>query len=184
MPTHFLNLSGIIQNIPYQFSMEHLPNCKIKVTLHNLKGERWTVNSVPTTRVHTSHTLCGGWMAFVRDNNIMVGDICIFELVNECELRVRIVGVEKDGIDCQEEKVACNRLLTGHLSSQYMSIKAKVNSKCHGNVDLSDKKRSRMGQDAVLSRGSKAYKKTGIRSQSKSAHNKLGEVLIYFLTML
>ncbi|XP_054799393.1 B3 domain-containing protein Os01g0723500-like isoform X2 [Prosopis cineraria] len=177
------NISGSYTlNIPYQFSMAHLPNCKIKIILHNIKGERWTVNSVPTTRVHTSHTLCGGWMAFVRDNNIKVGDICIFELVHECELRVRIVGIGRDGIDCHVGKVAFSRPLTGHSinshrTSQYMPIKAKVNPKCNGNVDLFDKKRSRMGQDAVLSvdakkpgRVSKTSRKTGICPVSKAAH--------------
>ncbi|KAK4276634.1 hypothetical protein QN277_014761 [Acacia crassicarpa] len=171
------NISGSYTlNIPYQFSMEHLPNFKIKIILHNIKGERWTVNSVPTTRVHTSHTLCGGWMAFVRDNNIKVGDICIFELVHDCELRVRVVGVGKDGIDCQVGKVACSRPLTGHSinshgCSQYMPIKGKVNPNCNGNVDQSDKKRSRMGQDAVLSkppRVSKVSKKTAVQRRHRT----------------
>ncbi|XLS62068.1 hypothetical protein HN51_016296, partial [Arachis hypogaea] len=91
------NVSGSYTlNIPYQFSVPHLPNCKIKIILHNLKGEHWTVNFVPSTRVHTSHNLCGGWMAFVRGNNIRVGDVCIFEHVHECELLVQIAGGGKD----------------------------------------------------------------------------------------
>ncbi|RYR04226.1 hypothetical protein Ahy_B06g083856 [Arachis hypogaea] len=35
-------------------------------------------------------------MAFVRGNNIKVGDVCIFELVHECELLVRIARGGKD----------------------------------------------------------------------------------------
>lgn len=63
------NVSGSYSlNIPYQFSMAHLPNCKTEVILHILKGASWTVNSVPTTKVHTSHTYCGGWLAFVHSN--------------------------------------------------------------------------------------------------------------------
>nr|AFK48971.1 unknown [Medicago truncatula] len=85
-----------ILNVPHQFSKAHLPNRKIKIILHNLKGEQWTVNSVPTTRVNTDHTLCGGWVNFVRGNNIKVGDVCIFELIHECELRVRVAEVGKD----------------------------------------------------------------------------------------
>ncbi|MCI75599.1 B3 domain-containing protein, partial [Trifolium medium] len=34
--------------------------------------------------------MCGGWLDFVRGNGIKVGDVCIFELKGECELRVRI----------------------------------------------------------------------------------------------
>lgn len=67
--------------------------------LRNLKGQSWVVNSIPTTRVQTSHTFCGGWLAFVRDNNLDLGDICIFELVHKCELRVRILRVEKEGVN-------------------------------------------------------------------------------------
>ncbi|KAG4931668.1 hypothetical protein AAZX31_17G233200 [Glycine max] len=176
------NVSGSYTlNIPYQFSMAHLPNCKIKIILHNLKGEHWTVNSVPTTRVHTSHTLCGGWMAFVRGNNIKVGDICIFELVHECELRVRIAEVAKDGSDCQVGNLAITRPSAGHaVTSRCMPMNPKVNSKCIRKVDLSDKKWSKIGQETILSidlkkssRASNTSKKMGLCPQSKAAHKKL-----------
>ncbi|XP_014502687.1 B3 domain-containing protein Os11g0197600 [Vigna radiata var. radiata] len=172
------NVSGSYTlNIPYQFSMAHLPNCKIKIILHNLKGEHWTVNSVPTTRVHTSHTLCGGWMAFVRGNNIKIGDICIFELVNECELRVHIAGIGKDGLE--DDQVG--RVNAGHAgTTRYMPMNAKVNSKSIRKVDLSDKKWPKIGQETVLSidlkksgRASNTSKKMGLCPQSKAAHKKL-----------
>ncbi|KAL9330554.1 hypothetical protein ACSQ67_000164 [Phaseolus vulgaris] len=171
------NVSGSYTlNIPYQFSMAHLPNCKIKIILHNLKGEHWTVNSVPTTRVHTSHTLCGGWMAFVRGNSITVGDICIFELVHKCELRVHIAGVGNDGLDCQ-----VGRVNAGHVGPpRYMPTNAKVNSKCIRKVDVSNKKWPKIGQETVLSidlkksgRASNASKHMGLCPQSKVAHKKL-----------
>ena len=73
--------------------MAHLPKCKVRIVLWNLKGGSWTANSIPTMKVNISHTLCGGWMAFVRDNNINMGDVCIFELVGKCELRVYILRV-------------------------------------------------------------------------------------------
>lgn len=79
--------------------MEHLPKCKTEIVLRNVNGQCWTVNSVPTTKVQTLHTLCGGWIAFVRDNNIKMGDICIFELIGKCELRVHICGIGKTGLD-------------------------------------------------------------------------------------
>ncbi|XP_076913659.1 B3 domain-containing protein Os01g0723500-like [Bidens hawaiensis] len=91
------NISGSYTlNVPYQFAMAYLPNCKVIIVLHNLKGESWTVNSIPTTRVQTSHTFCGGWLVFVRGNNINVSDICIFELVGNCEMRVNIIRVRQE----------------------------------------------------------------------------------------
>ncbi|XP_039688827.1 B3 domain-containing protein REM16 isoform X4 [Medicago truncatula] len=93
-----------ILNVPHQFSIAHLPNGKIKIILRNLKGEQWTANSVPRSRVHTSHTLCGGWMSFVRANNIKLGDVCVFELINDCELRVRVAEVDEDGLVSEVQK--------------------------------------------------------------------------------
>ncbi|MED6194697.1 hypothetical protein PIB30_030886 [Stylosanthes scabra] len=170
------NVSGSYTlNIPYQFSMAHLPNCKIKIILHNLKGEHWTVNSVPTTRVHTSHTLCGGWMAFVRGNNIKVGDVCIFELVHECELLVRITGAGKD----LQDPVA-KPDLSNPTASRYMSVNPKVSPKSTRNVDQSVKKRSRVGQEAAFSieltksaKASNSSKKTGLGNRTKAANKKL-----------
>ncbi|GLT58114.1 hypothetical protein SLA2020_310360 [Shorea laevis] len=86
--------------IPRKFSRAHLPACKTEIVLRNLQGECWTVNSVPE-KGQTSHTFCGGWMTFVRDNDIKVGDVCIFELVSKNEMRVHISGVGTRVLDHQ-----------------------------------------------------------------------------------
>lgn len=39
-------------------------------------------------------------MAFVRDNDIQMGDICIFELVGKQEMRVHISSNGERTIDC------------------------------------------------------------------------------------
>ncbi|EXB38619.1 B3 domain-containing protein [Morus notabilis] len=185
------NVSGSYTlNIPYQFSMAHLPNCKVKIVLQNLKGESWTVNSVPSTRVHTSHTLCGGWMAFVRYNDIKIGDICIFELVGECEFRVHILGVGKEGVDYQSGKVSSNRLGAGHGVTSHKSFKAvpkkmrgnssKVHMKSIKMLDVSDKKVSKKLLEAAFPNDakkhgntSKALTKVALCSQSKAVNKKL-----------
>ncbi|CAJ2675506.1 unnamed protein product [Trifolium pratense] len=46
-----------------------------------------------------------GWMDFVRGNGIKIGNVCIFELIRENELRVCIAEVGKDGLDFQDEKL-------------------------------------------------------------------------------
>ncbi|TYH83246.1 hypothetical protein ES332_D02G118900v1 [Gossypium tomentosum] len=96
------NISGSYTlKIPYKFSKEHLPYCKTQVVLRNLQGKCWTVNSLPDSKGRAVHTFCGGWMAFVRDNEIKIGDICIFELVNNYEMRVHISGPGRKGLDRQ-----------------------------------------------------------------------------------
>lgn len=120
------NISGSYTlNVPYQFAMEHLPKCKVKIVLRNLKGESWTVNSIPTTKVHTSHTFCGGWLSFVRDNTIDLGDICIFELVRKYELQVRILHVGKEGIDGHVGEAFHNKNINGSAGTSHKISRRK-----------------------------------------------------------
>ncbi|KAK9053879.1 hypothetical protein SSX86_024954 [Deinandra increscens subsp. villosa] len=123
------NISGsYTMNVPYQFATAYLPNCKVKIVLHNLKGESWTVNSIPTTRVQTSHTFCGGWLAFVRGNNINIRDVCIFELVGKCEMRVNILRVRQEPLDHEHDDHKGPINGASHISSGRMAKKVKRKS--------------------------------------------------------
>ncbi|KAK2969395.1 hypothetical protein RJ640_020338 [Escallonia rubra] len=129
------NISGSYTlNLPYKFSMEHLPSCKVKIVLRNMKGASWTVNSIPTTRVQTSHTFCGGWLGFVRDNYIDLGDICIFELVDKCEFRVQILRVREESLDCQSGKSGYNGLINSAASSH--KVPGQLPKKMRGNLSI------------------------------------------------
>ncbi|XVF63962.1 hypothetical protein PTKIN_Ptkin09bG0128700 [Pterospermum kingtungense] len=141
------NVSGSYTlNIPYQFAMEHLPKCKTEIVLRNLEGACWTVNSVPTTRVHTSHTFCGGWLGFVRSNEIKVGDVCIFEFVRKFELRVHILRVGKEDPDRQSGKAVPSLLIDRSdvtLPKKFIKNSSKVHSKSKS-VQVCDNKGSKM----------------------------------------
>ncbi|MCI12997.1 B3 domain-containing protein, partial [Trifolium medium] len=101
------------------------------------------------------------------------------------ELRVRIAEVGKDGLDSQVGKLAYSMLtarhdVACHKTSRYMPKSPKVSSKCRSKVDQSDKKLSKIGQDAVLSidlkksgRASNTSKKMGLSPKSKAVHKKL-----------
>ncbi|XP_022976045.1 B3 domain-containing protein Os11g0197600-like [Cucurbita maxima] len=176
-------------NIPYQFSMAHLPSCKLKLVLHNLKGESWTVNSVPTTRVNTSHTLCGGWMAFVRGNDVNMGDICVFELVRHCELRVHIFRVGKEISEDQIGKGTLNRLGAGLAVIPRKALKGlpkkmngnslKVHSKRSKRIEIHDKKCLNSWQEPFCndarkhSSAKKVSTKVMVCSQSKKPSKRL-----------
>ncbi|KAK6938732.1 B3 DNA binding domain [Dillenia turbinata] len=162
-----------MQKVPYKFSMAHLPNCKIKVVLHNLEGQCWTVNSVPTTKVQTVHTFCGGWMAFVRANDIKMGDICIFELVGKCEMRVHV----------RAGKVSANGLAIG-TNAPHSNINGGASKKTKGvslgRFEFSNKSTlAKTGQDGPFSIVTKKWAKTSkvsgssaLRSQSKLLKDK------------
>ena len=170
-----------MQNIPYQFSMAHLPTCKVKIVLRNVKGESWTVNSIPSTKVQTSHTFCGGWLGFVRDNKINMGDICIFELVRSCELHVHILRVWNEGPDLQSGKpvyngssngcsVTSSRKKSGCVVKKMRGISQKVHLQ-RISKELSDKRVSDQGIAFSID------KVKNISSQSKTLDAKSGNIL-------
>lgn len=66
------------------------------------------MNSVPDSKGRVVHTFCGGWMAFVRGNDVNIGDICIFELVGKREMQVHISGIGKKGFDHQDGEATSN----------------------------------------------------------------------------
>ncbi|XP_009364120.2 B3 domain-containing protein Os01g0723500 isoform X1 [Pyrus x bretschneideri] len=160
------NISGSYTlNIPYKFSVAHLPNCKVKIVLQNWKGESWTVNSVPSNRVHTSHTLCGGWMAFVRYNDIQLGDICTFELMRECEFRVHIQKGETSSW------LSPGLAVTTHKTIKCLSKKMKGNSPkvlSKSIREIADKLSSKKDQDAAFINDTRKYGSTS-RSLTKAA---------------
>ncbi|KAJ9166166.1 hypothetical protein P3X46_020950 [Hevea brasiliensis] len=182
------NISGSYTlNIPYQFSTAHLPNCKTEIVLRTVKGACWTVNSVPTTRVHTSHTFCGGWMAFVRSNDIKIGDVCIFELVRKCELRVFILRVGKEVLDNQSGNLASNGVSVGctatsHKTECFPKKSRKNTLKAHSwlttKLEKCDKKGSNKSQLAAVSRrkrgnATKGSARAMLCSQSRGGNEKL-----------
>ncbi|XP_021613087.1 B3 domain-containing protein Os01g0723500 isoform X2 [Manihot esculenta] len=182
------NVSGSYTlNIPYQFSTAHLPNCKTEIVLRTVKGACWSVNSVPTTRVHTSHTFCGGWMAFVRSNDIKIGDVCIFELVRKCELRVFILRVGKEVLEKQSGEVASNEATVGCTATAHKSDifpkksrknALKVHSRPITKVEMCDKKDSNKSQVASnharkCSNAIKSSASAMLCSQSRAVNEKL-----------
>lgn len=60
-------------------------------------------------------------MAFVRSNDIKIGDVCIFELVRKCELRVFILRVGKEVLEKQSGEVASNEATVGCTATAHKS---------------------------------------------------------------
>uniref|UniRef100_A0A5B7CC39 TF-B3 domain-containing protein n=1 Tax=Davidia involucrata TaxID=16924 RepID=A0A5B7CC39_DAVIN len=81
------NMKSFLLNIPISFAETHLPRVTTEMILRNSKGKTWKVNYIPKERKCAFY---GGWLAFVRDNNLEQGDTCIFELVDKTEIQVHI----------------------------------------------------------------------------------------------
>ncbi|XP_048334524.2 B3 domain-containing transcription factor VRN1 isoform X1 [Ziziphus jujuba] len=80
-------------NIPKKFFENHLRDKSTNVILKNSKGGTWLVQYVfKIVEKKPIGKFCTGWNKFVRDNNVQVGDVCLFELIKgqQISFRVRI----------------------------------------------------------------------------------------------
>ncbi|XP_047055703.1 putative B3 domain-containing protein Os03g0621600 isoform X2 [Lolium rigidum] len=81
-----------------RFGDKYLPQEKQRVLLQ-LCGERWKMwlNAATASR---GRRLMHGWRQFVMDNDLQIGDICLFDLLNDkkmCTISVHIIRARKRG---------------------------------------------------------------------------------------
>ncbi|KAM2640174.1 hypothetical protein TB1_026592 [Malus domestica] len=74
--------------LPYEFVRTHLNKQRSSnVILQILDGSTWPV----TFKYDATPRFQNGWSVFARENNLKVGDLCVFELVNHDELTFEVV---------------------------------------------------------------------------------------------
>ncbi|XVF61907.1 hypothetical protein PTKIN_Ptkin08bG0172400 [Pterospermum kingtungense] len=78
--------------IPLNFARKFLTEKNGNLTLCDSTGKTWPAryhlssgNERPKPYMH------GGWRAFAEDNNLVVGDLCVFELIRHPEILLKVV---------------------------------------------------------------------------------------------
>ena len=74
---------GLFQHLPLDFWKTYLNRINGNVVLYGSDWGAWTVNF--TTKKYQADrqaSFVNGWKKFVQDNDLVVGDICSFELIN------------------------------------------------------------------------------------------------------
>ncbi|XP_024022559.1 B3 domain-containing transcription factor VRN1 [Morus notabilis] len=99
--------------VPYEFAKIHIKKNQVRLVPRIPDGRTWfTENKIRQQKKGQPKTagLYGGWAAFAVDNNLEVGDVCIFELVKGTEilLQVSIVRLDDDAYRklCQGSEAA------------------------------------------------------------------------------
>ncbi|XP_038722732.1 B3 domain-containing protein Os03g0619800-like [Tripterygium wilfordii] len=84
--------------IPERFFKRFFIGKQGHIVLQVQEGRTWTVKYIWTKYAR----FYGGWKAFAEDNNLRIGDVCVFELINRNEFlfKVFIYRDAKDGKDC------------------------------------------------------------------------------------
>ncbi|XP_056160970.1 B3 domain-containing protein Os01g0723500-like [Syzygium oleosum] len=73
--------------IPGAFAQVHIPWEMVNVVLRNQEGKTWEVVCMKN---RDRHHFSAGWSAFVRDNKLGPGDVCVFELLPNKDFLVTI----------------------------------------------------------------------------------------------
>ncbi|GMJ08774.1 hypothetical protein HRI_004546500 [Hibiscus trionum] len=78
--------------IPLDFARKFFPMQKCNPTLHNSAGKTWPVTYYMKMNAGEKRQaqLYGGWREFVEDNHLNVGDICVFELITNLEILMKV----------------------------------------------------------------------------------------------
>lgn len=79
--------------IPTYFMRKYLPKRNTSISLIDPTGRPWEVNFVRHL-CKRGGSFSGGWPAFSHGNNLREEDVCMFELVGECRMRVHIFRSE------------------------------------------------------------------------------------------
>ncbi|XP_056166535.1 B3 domain-containing transcription factor VRN1-like [Syzygium oleosum] len=69
-------------SIPCEFVKKHIHENKEIATLRYL-DRSWPVKIIRSYRHNHAASFCAGWSAFAREPTLCVGDVCVFELIDE-----------------------------------------------------------------------------------------------------
>jgi len=65
-----------LQKIPTYFVEKYLRNARAAISLELLDGRTWPV-------IYCGQRINGGWHKFASENNLNVGDVCVFEMIKK-----------------------------------------------------------------------------------------------------
>lgn len=81
------------QNIPRTFAEKYLGQKKVGFNIRDSNGRTWAVEYVYQITGRPKGKFKAGWKKFVRDNDVEVGDVCVFELISNMDEGVNLMQV-------------------------------------------------------------------------------------------
>jgi len=74
------------QKLPQHFAKNYLTNRRAVFNLEVLHGRTWPV-------IYSRPRINGGWQKFASENNLKVGDVCVFEMIQKIQGLAFIVSI-------------------------------------------------------------------------------------------
>ncbi|KAM7265239.1 hypothetical protein ACFE04_002922 [Oxalis oulophora] len=103
-PSYVSGKCGV--NVPYKFVKQYLNPKHDEITVIVLGGKKWTLGYSSSDKLFGKSILYCGWKDFSKDNNLKVGDVCRFELIDGIENSFRVL-ISPSGKDdhCKSRRV-------------------------------------------------------------------------------
>lgn len=100
----FTSLFDLVdQHVPKKFAETYINKQEVEFSLRVMDGRSWFVRYKVNKKLNkrgtydrTAEILNPGWRTFVKDNNVEVGDVCIFELISNIENHTSVFLVTID----------------------------------------------------------------------------------------
>lgn len=88
-----LNFFLTAQCLPSSFITKCLKEKVGDVTLCTLDGKTWPAKycCYLTNNKYTKAALHCGWTAFMQDNKLELGDVCVFELIEQTKILLKVI---------------------------------------------------------------------------------------------
>ncbi|GER30830.1 apocytochrome f, partial [Striga asiatica] len=103
-------------NVPFPFGRRNLPHLGILSIVLVTDGKEWLVKCLK--REHCAKLLTAGWRKFVQDNEIKLGDACVFEVADGIDSK----GNELQGYENPREATGRIVCANCHLASKPVDI--------------------------------------------------------------
>ncbi|KAL3572616.1 hypothetical protein D5086_026520 [Populus alba] len=87
---------GCRLNLPFKFADRYFKEKNGEVILQVSEGRLWTVDY--SWKLKKTFLCSYNWMEFARDNNLEVGDVCVFELIKATELGMNVVILRTEDV--------------------------------------------------------------------------------------
>lgn len=82
--------SWILQHVPSAFAVKYLRNISETIKVEDCYGGEWIIHTFCSWR-GWSLVLRGGWDEFFSDNDMQNGDVCLFELIQERDVVLKVL---------------------------------------------------------------------------------------------
>ncbi|KAL5547268.1 hypothetical protein UlMin_006955 [Ulmus minor] len=123
-------------HMPYKFAKTYINKNESEIILRVSNGGSWSVHYITRERPFGSPVaeLCDGWKKFVQDNNLEVGDVCIFELINGNEISFRVSITQAAGGEHKKLSLVCREATKA--VKQHTNVRVKIESGCTSNNEM------------------------------------------------